>query len=110
MPTVEGLTLNYALHELPPGRFPFIRQRWELWHGQRLLAAGWRTSRGEAERALRNYASDFGHRLFGLRPPPRELPGTKADPWRPGAAVRLQVGAVAVQLVPRALEPVAVST
>ena len=30
MPTVEGLEFRYALHVLPPGRFPFRRWRWEL--------------------------------------------------------------------------------
>jgi hypothetical protein len=102
MPTVEGLTLTYALYVLPPGRFPFRRWRWELWHGAQLVAAGWRTSRPAAERALRNYAAEFGHRLFGLRPPPRET--HDAEPLRPGAAIRMQAGGVAFMLVPRALE------
>lgn len=104
MPTVEGLTLSYALYVLPPGRFPFRRWRWELWHGAYLVAAGWRTSEPAAERAVRAHAGDFGHRLFGLRPPPRgAAPG---EPLRPGAAVLLQAGAVALTLVPRALEAV----
>jgi len=104
MPTVEGLTLAYALYVLPPGRFPFRRWRWELWHGPRLVAAGWRTSRPAAERALRAHAGDFGHSLFGLHPPARETSSSPDEPWRPGAAVRLQAGAVALLLVPRALD------
>jgi hypothetical protein len=101
MPTVEGLTLAYSLYVLPPGRFPFHRWRWELWHGARLVAAGWRTSRPHAERALRAHAGDFGHSLFGLRPP-RVDPAPEA-PFRPGASVRLQAGSVAMLLVPRAI-------
>jgi hypothetical protein len=100
MPTVEGLTLAYALYVLPPGRFPFRRWRWELWHGARLVAAGWRTSRPMAERAVQRYAGDFGHSLFGLTPPAN----TPHAPLPPGAATRVEVGSVAVQLVPRALE------
>ncbi len=100
MPTVEGLTLSYALYALAPGRFPFKRWRWELWHGAHLVAAGWRTSRPAAERAVQRYAGDFGHSLFGLRPPD----DTEPAPLRPGATMRLQLGSVAVQLVPRALE------
>lgn len=102
MPTVEGLTLTYALYDLPPGRFPFRRWRWELWHGAQLVAAGWRTTPAAAERALRGYATEFGHRLFGLRPPPRTEVG--GEPLRPGSALRMQAGGVAFTLVPRALE------
>ena len=105
MPIVEGLSFSYALHELPPGRFPFRRWRWELWHGARLEAAGWRLSERDAARALRLHGSRVGHRLFGLR-----LPGEPADakPFSPGAVVRVRHGAVAVALVPVGLdEPVA---
>ncbi len=102
MPTVEGLTLAYALYDLPPGRFPFRRWRWELWHGPRLVAAGWRTTRPAAERALRKYAGDFGHSLFGLHPPRTDA--TADAPFRLGATIRLQAGAVQLQLVPRALD------
>ena len=101
MPTVEGLTLAYALYLLPPGRFPFRRWRWELWHGARLVAAGWRTSRPHAERALRRHAGDFGHSLFGLRPPREDAAAHEAFP--PGASVRLQAGPVEMTLVPVAI-------
>lgn len=100
MPTVEGLTLAYALYVLPPGRFPFRRWRWELWHGAGLVAAGWRTSRPSAERALQRYAGDFGHSLFGLQTRTPSEPQTLP----PGATVRLQTGAIELRLVPRALE------
>jgi len=102
MPTVEGLQFAYALHELPPGRLPFKRWRWELWHGATLVAAGWRLSRPQAGRALRASAAEFGHRLFGLRPPPRE--DADGRDLRPGSCERLAIGSIHCMLVPRALE------
>ncbi len=69
LPTVEGLELAYALHPLPPGRFGFRRWRYELWHGARLIAAGWRVQRADAAQALRAHGADFAHQVFGLRPP-----------------------------------------
>jgi hypothetical protein len=103
VPTVEGLQLAYALHPLPPGRFGFRRWRWELWHGAALIAAGWRTDREAAERALRAYASRFGHRLFGLRPPDIARASAGAA-FPPGATVRVDSGAMTCFLVPRQLE------
>lgn len=106
MPTVEGLQFSYALHPLPPGRLPFRRWRWELWHGARLVAAGWRISRPQAARALRVHAADFGHRLFGL---PAPEPRAPAADLRPGAAERLSIGSITYRLVPRALDTPAVA-
>jgi hypothetical protein len=103
VPTLEGLQFSYALHQLPPGRLPFARWRWELWHGATLIAAGWRLSRPQAGRALRVHAAEFGHRLFGLPAPPR-VPGAAAADLRPGSAERVVAGAITCQLVPRALE------
>ncbi len=102
--TTHEPELSYDLRVLEPGRVPFRRWRWELWHGPRLLATGWRTSEGHAERALRTAASRFAHRVLGLhplRPEATTVPGG----WRPGAAVRLQCGAVSCRLVPRGAEP-----
>jgi hypothetical protein len=110
MPTFEGLQFAYALHPLPPGRLPFRRWRWELWHGATMVAAGWRISRPQAARALREHASDFGHRLFGLPAPTRDTRAGAAD-IRPGAAERLAIGPITCVLVPRALDtPAAVAT
>jgi hypothetical protein len=103
MPTVQGLELAYALYALPPGRLPFRRWRWELWHGTALVAAGWRLSRAEAARALRVQAGEFGHRMFGLRPPARDPRAGRGD-LRPGASERLAIGPITCVLVPRALE------
>jgi hypothetical protein len=104
VPTVEGLQFSYALHPLPPGRLPFGRWRWELWHGATLIAAGWRLSRPQAGRALRLNAAEFGHRLFGLPAPSRD-PGDGHGDLQPGAAERLAIGPITCTLVPRALEP-----
>jgi hypothetical protein len=101
VPTVDGLSFTYVLHELPPGRLPFRRWRFELWHGARLEAAGWRMSERDAARALRTHGSRVGHRMFGLRPPLGEGPGPA---FRPGAVIRVQHGAVTFSLVPRNLD------
>lgn len=101
MAIVEGLSFTYVVHELPRDRLPFRRWRFELWHGARLEAAGWRTTERDALRALHKHASRVAHAMFGLRPP-AEAPG--AGGLRPGAAVRVQHGGLAFSLVPRALE------
>jgi hypothetical protein len=101
VPTVDGLSFSYVLHELPPGRLPFRRWRFELWHGAHLEAAGWRMSERDAARALRTHGSRVGHRMFGLRPPAVEEP---PPAFRPGAAIRAHHGAVTFSLVPRNLD------
>src|SRR4051794_41554168 len=101
MAIVEALSFSYVLHELPRDRLPFRRWRFELWHGARLEAAGWRTSERDALRALHKHGSRVAHRMFGLRPPADAPPGAGL---RPGAAVRVQHGGIAFALVPRALE------
>jgi hypothetical protein len=101
MPIVEGLSFSYVVHELPRDRLPFRRWRFELWHGARLEAAGWRTTERDALRALHKHGSRVAHRMFGLRPPP-EAP--RGGGLRPGASVRVLHGGIAFALVPRALE------
>ena len=103
MPLVEGLAFQYALHERPPGRLPLRRWRYELWHGTRLEAAGWRLSERDAARAVRLHASRVGHRLFGLTPPPRR-DIRSVPPFPPGATVQVRDGAIAFALVPVHLE------
>jgi hypothetical protein len=103
VPTVHGLEFAYALYVLPPGRLPFRRWRWELWHGSTLIAAGWRLSRPDAGGALRARAAEFGHRLFGLPAPPADARAVRRD-LHPGTTERLAVGPVTCLLVPRALE------
>jgi hypothetical protein len=99
---MSELELHYELRPLPPGRFPFHRWRWELWHGERLCASGWRTSPAHAERALRTYAARIAHRRLGLTPLRPET-ATLAGRLSPGAPARLDCGAVSCWLVPRAL-------
>jgi hypothetical protein len=101
MAIVEGLSFSYVLHELPRDRLPFRRWRFEIWHGPRLEAAGWRTTERDALRALHKHASRVAHGMFGLRPP-----GDRPDgpALRPGAAVRVIDGGIAFALVPRQLE------
>ena len=73
MPTVEGLVFAYALYPLPPGRLPFRRWRWELWHGANLVAAGWRLARaGRRPRAARP--------RVGVRPPAVRAARARARP------------------------------
>jgi hypothetical protein len=103
VPTVHGLEFAYSLHLLPAGRFPFRRWRWELWHGTNLLAAGWRLSREDAGRALRLYAADHAHKLFGLPVPKRDERLARGD-LEPGTTERLIIGPITALLIPRALE------
>jgi hypothetical protein len=103
VPIVEGVSFSYVLHELPRGRMPFPRWRFELWHGARLEAAGWRTSERDALKALSTHGSRVAHGMFGLRPPggPRRPGGPE---FRAGAAVRVHDGGIAFSLVPRQLD------
>lgn len=105
MPPVHGLQFSYAFHELPPGRFPFRRWRWELWHGATLHASGWCGTPSGAERALRAYATKNAHRFFGLGPPgPESLPELSGQSLRPGATLRVSTGPVSYALVPLGLD------
>jgi hypothetical protein len=92
--------LQYVIDVLPPGRLPFKRWRYELWHGPILLATGWRTSERHVERALRTAASRYAHRVLGLhplRPDETAVPGG----FRAGRPARVDCGAVSCLLLPR---------
>src|SRR4051794_41861502 len=86
MAIVEGLSFSYVLHELPRDRLPFRRWRFELWHGARLEAAGWRTTERDALRALHKHGSRGAPAMFGPRPPAGAPPRPRAPP--PGPARR----------------------
>jgi len=102
---VRGLQFQYALHELPAGRWAYRRWRWELWHGPTLHATGWCATEGGADRALRTYAAKNAHRFFGLGAPGIEaMPELSGAPLTPGAAARFSTGAVEYLLVPRGLD------
>jgi hypothetical protein len=106
-PTVQGLQFGYVLHQLPAGRVPFVRWRWELWHGQHLVGAGWQLDRTGAARSLRARAGEFGARMLGQRPPSleqRRHAARQAGDLRPGQTERLAIGAVTCTLVPRAAD------
>lgn len=95
--------LHYVVDELPPGRLPFRRWRYELWHGPTLLATGWRTTERQVERALRTHATRHAHRVLGLhalRPDRAAVPGG----FRAGAPARVVCGAVTCLLLPRAAQ------
>lgn len=97
---IEPVELSYALFLLPAGRVAFRRWRWELWHGPRLLAAGWRLNPLHAQRALRLQALGYAHRLHGLHLlRPETVTGSERG-WQ-GGAIALDVGALKVVLTPR---------
>jgi hypothetical protein len=99
----ESPEFEYDLRELPPGRVPFRRWRFELWHGAHLLRTGWRITPHDAERALRTAASRRSHDLIGVKPLRPE--NTRAlNPFRAGATVMLDCGAVRCVLTPRRLD------
>jgi hypothetical protein len=98
---LDPIELSYDLHLLPLGRFTFRRWRYELWHGPRLLSAGWRLSAHHAQRALRAHALGYAHRVHGLSLLHADH-GHEVD-W--GAhRVALRAGDLSVTLVHRAVQ------
>jgi hypothetical protein len=92
---------GYAVEQLPPGRLPFHRWRWELWHDAWMLGAGWCTAPAAAERALLRAAARRVHELRGVRA--LRLDHARAlDALRPGRVARVDTGAGLCLLVPRA--------
>ena len=96
-------TFEYDLRELPPGRVPFRRWRWELWHRGALMRCGWRITPDDADRALRSAASRRAHDLVGLKPL-RPESARANGPLGPRATVTLDCGAVRCVLAPRRFE------
>ena len=91
---------GYEVEQLPPGRLPFHRWRWELWHGAWMLGAGWCTAPAAAERALLRAAARRVHELRGVRA--LRLDNARAlDALRPGRTARVDTGAGLCLLVPR---------
>lgn len=102
--TVEGLQFAYTLSPMKPGRIALRRWRWELWHGGRLHAAGWRLSERDAQRALRQHGTRVARAIFGLPALPRtELDRGAAPEFVPGAIVTVDAAGVSFRLVPRQL-------
>jgi hypothetical protein len=102
--SVEGLDFAYTLHPMRPGRVALRRWRWELWHGARLHAAGWRLSERDAQRALRQHGTRVARAMFGLPALPRGAGATPGDDvFVPGAIVSVDAAGVRFRLVPRLL-------
>ena len=99
---LEPIELTYDLHVLPLGRVTFRRWRFELWHGPRLLSAGWRLSALHAQRALRAHALRYAHRLHGLNLLHPEHAIACDTDWSE-QPVALRSGDLRVMLVHRAL-------
>jgi hypothetical protein len=98
--THPAAVFEYDLRELPPGRVPFRRWRFELWQRGLLVRSGWRVTPRDAERALRIAASRRVHDLIGVQPLLPE--NTRARPdFTPGATMMLECGAVICVLEPR---------
>lgn len=95
------LEFAYAVEPLAPGRMPFHRWRWELWHGTWLLGAGWCTAPAAAERALLRAASRRVHELLGVHPL-RPGRARALEALRPGRTARVDCGVATCVLVPRA--------
>lgn len=97
---VEPLELDYVLHPLPVSRIAFRRWRWELWHGQQLLAAGWRLNVLHAQRALRAHAVRYAHRRRGVHALRPEAAQPNETVWG-GRRVAVDWGDLRVVLTPR---------
>jgi hypothetical protein len=99
---IEPIELSYALFLLPAGRVAFRRWRWELWHGPRLLAAGWRLNPLHAQRALRVHALRYAHRRHGLHLlHPDAGAATGPEVVWPSSSITVGAGDVRVVLRPR---------
>jgi hypothetical protein len=101
----EPPVYRYTIEPMPPSRLG-RRWRWTLFHGDRLLAAGWRPSERRALQGLRTAAARSAHEALGLKVlrPDRTWPDT---PFLAGTTVRLEAGAVACVLAPREAHVVA---
>lgn len=104
-PTLAGMEaevpeFHYVIEPLPPSHLG-RRWRWQLWRGERLVAAGWNLGERRAHRALRRAASRAAHEHAGVLAlhPDRT---TIDRPLSRGATVRLVCDAAACLLVPRA--------
>jgi hypothetical protein len=98
---IESVELTYELELLPPGRIPFRRWRWVLWHGAQLLAAGWRVSATHAQGAMRVHALRYVHRLHGLHPLRVEQAAATESRWA-GGPIAVEWGDLRIVLRPRA--------
>jgi hypothetical protein len=92
---------HYTVGPLPPSRLG-RRWGWQLFRGERLVAAGWRLGERSALLAVRTAAARAAHErvgLYALRP---ERSVTDRH-FVPGMSVGVVCGAIALRLVPREL-------
>ncbi len=99
---LEPIQLTYDLHLLPLGRCTFRRWRYELWHGPRLLSAGWRLNALHAQRAVRAHALRYAHSLHGLNLLHPERAATRETDWDEHP-IAVESGDVRILLTHRAL-------
>lgn len=99
VPPADPPVFGYTLTPLPPSALG-RRWRWQLFHGERLLAGGWQLGERRALRSLRTAASRAVHELAGvhaLHPERTHVEGA----FVPGSRVRVGCGALACVLAPR---------
>jgi len=96
---VDPPTFAYTIEPMPPSHVG-RRWRWQLYRGERLLAAGWHYSQRQALASLRTAASRATHELVGLTAlrPDR---ATTEGRFVAGTTVLLRCGALDCVLAPR---------
>lgn len=98
-------TFSYTIEPLPPNQLG-RRWRWQLYRGERLLAAGWHYGQRQALGALRTAASRAIHELAGVTALRPERATTDRR-FLAGATVQVRSGPLRCLLVPRADEAAA---
>jgi hypothetical protein len=96
---LDPIELNCEIHLMAPGRLGIRRWHWELWHGPRMLTAGWRTNVLHAQRALRRDSMRYAHARHGLHLL-RPVTGTAPEREWNGRTVVFEWGEVQVRLTP----------
>jgi hypothetical protein len=102
MPPAEPPTYAYTIEPMPPSRLG-RRWRWALFHGERMLAAGWRLSERRALHGIRTAAARAAHEANGLKLLRPERVWPPEPDFKAGMSATLTAGAIACRLVPREL-------
>ncbi len=92
-------TFTYLIEPLAPNQLG-RRWRWQVHHGEHLVAAGWHYGKRQAIGALRAAASRATHELAGLTALHPERATTEGR-FVAGTTVELHCGALRCVLVPR---------
>ncbi|MDO8211071.1 hypothetical protein [Conexibacter sp. CPCC 206217] len=96
-------TFSYLIEPMPPTQLG-RRWRWQLYRGERMLAAGWHYGQRQALGALRTATSRATHELAGLTALRPERATTDRR-FIAGATVELTCGALRCTLTPLAARP-----